>query len=342
MDEVVDDEVILVTGKLDTYALDTIIREIYATSAIPAPGSGGSDGSGGPNGGPPTGPQPLQYLHIVLPGTRVQVKISLEDWNELSDGQKYAVIQILKNYENSPALKNAMDYYESKNVVDVEIVVGPTAKHFDGAPYAFADANALMAVSSASRDAQTTKTDLIDGYPIVISINSQHSAFISGDLKQFATAFVHELLHPFVPDSTFDPVRNEWTDHPVLYGANGQPGLHDTVRDDLFGTNINWTANLPTVPAYGNDSAGDPPNDPNGPPVLDEPMGFRFQGLDQFIEASSNATSVEALDALFISGSDRQIYQSDGVHDVSGAEVPAFSMPTGASEWHEYTGLLIL
>lgn len=271
-----DEGEIVVSGKLNTLNLNTFIRDAYANSG--SSGGGPSDGGGGGGSGPGTGSPPgnntpPENLVITIPGLTLKITISSAEWENLTANQQFAVLQILSNYSDSPTLKNAFEHYESEQVAGVQVHVGPTGVLYDGTPYNFQPGE-MMVTSSHSFNPTTGGDDLVPGSTISISINTEH--WNINDMKAFSNAFIHELLHPFVPDM-FNPVTGIMDDHPAIVGVPGSPGLAAGALNDVFG-DFNWSTNFPAPPAgpgYGGEG-DNPPGNPSGPPYHhEEPIGGR-------------------------------------------------------------------
>lgn len=273
---------VVVTGKLNHAA----ILDFMAGASEGGGPSGGAGGvSGGTDGG--GGASDSGWMTLPIPGTTLKVVIPIAEWAAMPNNMKYALAHVLLNYADSPNLKASFDYYVSQGVSAIEVHYGPRGVLAGGGTYSFVP-NALMQVDAPSFDSSTSKTDLVTGKPIVISINSE--APVLNDLKAVATAFIHELLHPFVPDVVVS-VRPDgsqvWDDHQLLQDPVGQPGtgLVSVARSDIFG-DIDWFAPLPDFPVQpGNGHPGSPEGeDPDGPLIPPTPIEggqFAWLSLDE-------------------------------------------------------------
>jgi hypothetical protein len=292
-----DDEEIVVTGKLDTHKLNLYMLESMLRSLEGGvPGSSGGGGSGGTGSGGPDDPS-ITTLHFSVPDLNLDVAILLSEWSLLSDKQKYVILQTLANYKSDPGLKGAFDHLVAEQVSSVRITVGSSAVDNNGNLFSFPP-GAMMAVSYISENGDTTRTNIVAGTAVIISINSNHSNFTSDNMMQFATAFIHEIMHPITPDIFIDPSNGRLTDHPTLNGTGGYNGTVATAVTGVYG-NIDWSITLPPVV---NGVSGNTPDPPEGPPQNDEPIGSR--------------TAPKLMDSFEVWASESQGDFADvGVHD---------------------------
>ena len=132
--------------------------------------------------GQPGAGEAITDLHLPFPGTSLLLSIHTSEWNALTDEMKYVVLQIVKNYQNSPGLKNAINHLENEGVSAIRLTVGPQGMKTDGSPFQFLT-NALAAIAYLSASGDHTRTDIVSGSSVVISVNSLHPRFLANDMK---------------------------------------------------------------------------------------------------------------------------------------------------------------
>lgn len=167
----------------------------------------------------------------------IDLKIPVDEWNAMTDAQRRTLTYTLQHYEASDRLKAALAHYANEGVAEIELRYGPQGWNHDGSTHTFKTLPdgrlELAVVSSDPEPGDNTGTDLRPGSRIIISINSANPDSLN--MNWLAEAIIHELLHPWVPD-TLQPDGSR--------GDHDRLNIWDTEEyNDIFsGTN---PSNLP-------------------------------------------------------------------------------------------------
>lgn len=154
-------------------------------------------------------------LIIKIPEFNITITISPEDWSMFTKGQQDVMMYVFQNYSNSPDLQNALQHLENQGVTSIEIHIGDKYVGRDGILREFplgSPGNPADAVVDYGWDPNDPSKTTITDSRIVISFNINEVTNKSLDV--FARNVIHELMHPWVPD-TLQP-DGSYDDHPAL------------------------------------------------------------------------------------------------------------------------------
>lgn len=163
--------------------------------------------SSGASGGPlvettqmldETGPKRFEFEDFGF-----VVEIPAEDWARMTPAQKQTITYILTHYQNSPTLTAALQHMSNEGVSIIEIRMDTVAHLFDGTtrPFGLSHSSGQPVAAAISYNyTNTEQTEIVDGSKVVISFNSNFAT----NMDTFSRYFIHELLHPYIPDLNGD------------------------------------------------------------------------------------------------------------------------------------------
>jgi hypothetical protein len=186
----------------------------YFVSAAPpeAPPVEGDTAVLEPADGSETNPDAGYHVYVLFE-LGLKLKMPEDEWNALNQAQKDALFHVLENYKKSPDLEAALKHLKNEGV-EVVIRFGERSWHaVTGKSFAFAD-DTIAGMSTD--DSDDARTNLRAGSLAIISFNSKHSG--SATFNEFGSTLVHELLHPWVPNTEqWIGGKQVWSDHDRVY-----------------------------------------------------------------------------------------------------------------------------
>ncbi|HEX8643609.1 MAG TPA: hypothetical protein VF702_06810 [Allosphingosinicella sp.] len=171
---------------------------------------------------------------FVFEDIGIRIRIPLVEWNDMSDPQRRTMTYVFQHYDQSDRLVAALTHYAREGVAEIIVRFDTRSHQTDGTSVEFNRySNGSIAGATVDSDWNTsdiTKTDLLPGSTIVISINSAHPA--NDIMYVFAKTIIHELLHPWVPET----LQRDGTmgDEDQLQGPDRAGGIVDEEYKDIF------------------------------------------------------------------------------------------------------------
>jgi hypothetical protein len=128
-----------------------------------------------------------------------EIVIPEADWNRLTANEKKAIVYILQNYHVSPTLKEALQHFHNEQISHI-LIKTDVVRHFEDGTTASWTVSGVTAAGFVdwNKPNPNDTRDIKAGTAVIINLN----ASLSPTLDNFSRDFIHELLHPVVPEYT--------------------------------------------------------------------------------------------------------------------------------------------